>query len=108
MTADSAPPHLDAWWPRVLNGIRAAALAVRVTAPQRRGIAARTMLCIGLPLAIGLVTGHVEEGAAAAFGGLAGFSVPESPYRYRGAPPDNRSRPADQELTRPRPSPTGT
>jgi hypothetical protein len=30
-----------------------------------------------------LVTGHVEEGAAAAFGGLAGFSAPESPYRYR-------------------------
>jgi len=29
------------------------------------------------------VTGHVEEGAAAAFGGLAGFSAPESPYRYR-------------------------
>jgi uncharacterized membrane protein YccC len=41
------------------------------------------MLCIGLPLAIGLASGHIEEGAAASFGGLAGFTVPDSPYRYR-------------------------
>jgi len=36
MTADGAPAGLDAWWTWVLNGVRAAALAVRVTAPRHR------------------------------------------------------------------------
>jgi uncharacterized membrane protein YccC len=41
------------------------------------------MLCIGLPLLIGMAFGHIQEGAASSFGGLAGFSVPDAPYRYR-------------------------
>jgi hypothetical protein len=83
MTADGATTRPEAWWVRLFDGVRTAVRAVRVTAPQRRGIAVRAMLCIGLPLVIGLTSGHIVEGAAASFGGLAGFSVPESPYRYR-------------------------
>jgi uncharacterized membrane protein YccC len=41
------------------------------------------MLCLAVPLLIGLLTGHPAEGAQASFGGLAGLYVPDSPYRYR-------------------------
>jgi hypothetical protein len=41
------------------------------------------MLCLAIPLLIGLLTGHPAEGAQASFGGLAGLYVPDSPYRYR-------------------------
>ena len=41
------------------------------------------MLCLAMPLLIGLLTGHPAEGAQASFGGLAGLYVPDSPDRYR-------------------------
>jgi uncharacterized membrane protein YccC len=41
------------------------------------------MVCVALPLAIGVAAGHPRSGAAASFGGLAGLYVPQSPYRYR-------------------------
>jgi uncharacterized membrane protein YccC len=62
---------------------RATALALRRAAPQRAGIAVRTMTCVALPLAIGVAAGHPQSGAAASFGGLASLYVPQSPYRYR-------------------------
>jgi uncharacterized membrane protein YccC len=62
---------------------RATVLALRGAAPQRAGIAVRTMACVALPLAIGVAAGHPQSGAAASFGGLAGLYVPQSPYRYR-------------------------
>ena len=63
--------------------VRATVLALRGAAPQRAGIAMRTMACSALPLAIGVAAGHPQSGAAASFGGLAGLYVPQSPYRYR-------------------------
>ena len=63
--------------------VRATVLALRGAAPQRAGIAVRTMACVALPLAIGVAAGHPQSGAAASFGGLAGLYVPQSPYRYR-------------------------
>jgi uncharacterized membrane protein YccC len=62
---------------------RATVLALRRAAPQRAGIAVRTMTCVALPLAIGVAAGHPRSGAAASFGGLASLYVPQSPYRYR-------------------------
>jgi uncharacterized membrane protein YccC len=62
---------------------RATVLALRRAAPQRAGIAVRTMICVALPLAIGVAAGHPQSGAAASFGGLASLYVPQSPYRYR-------------------------
>ena len=62
---------------------KATVLALRGAAPQRAGIAVRTMACVALPLAIGVAAGHPQAGAAASFGGLAGLYVPQSPYRYR-------------------------
>jgi hypothetical protein len=62
---------------------RATVLALRGAAPQRAGIAVRTMVCVAVPLAIGVAAGHPQSGAAASFGGLAGLYVPQSPYRYR-------------------------
>lgn len=41
------------------------------------------MLCLALPLLVGVLTGHPADGAQASFGGLAGLYVPDSPYRYR-------------------------
>ena len=58
-------------------------MALRSAAPQRAGIAMRTMACVTLPLAIGVAAGHPRSGATALFGGLAGLYVPQSPYRYR-------------------------
>ena len=63
--------------------VRATVLALRSAAPQRAGIAVRTMVCVALPLAIGVAAGHPRSGATASFGGLAGLYVPQSPYRYR-------------------------
>ena len=63
--------------------VRATVLALRSAAPQRAGIAMRTMACVTLPLAIGVAAGHPRSGATASFGGLAGLYVPQSPYRYR-------------------------
>ena len=63
--------------------VRATVLALRGAAPQRAGIAMRTMVCVALPLAIGVAAGHPRSGATASFGGLAGLYVPQSPYRYR-------------------------
>jgi hypothetical protein len=63
--------------------VRATVLALRGAAPQRAGIAVRAMVCVALPLAIGVAAGHPRLGAAASFGGLAGLYVPQSPYRYR-------------------------
>ena len=63
--------------------VRAIVLALRGAAPQRAGIAVRTMVCVALPLAIGVAAGHPQSGAAASFGGLASLYVPQSPYRYR-------------------------
>jgi uncharacterized membrane protein YccC len=62
---------------------RATVLALRRAAPQRAGIAVRTMTCVALPLAIGVAAGHPQSGAAASFGGLASLYVPQSPYRFR-------------------------
>jgi uncharacterized membrane protein YccC len=62
---------------------RATVLALRRAAPQRAGIAVRTMVSVALPLAIGVAVGHPQSGAAASFGGLASVYVPQSPYRYR-------------------------
>jgi uncharacterized membrane protein YccC len=62
---------------------RAAVLALRRAAPQRAGIAVRTMTSVALPLAIGVAVGHPQSGATASFGGLASLYVPQSPYRYR-------------------------
>jgi len=62
---------------------RATVLALRRAAPQRAGIAVRTMTCVALPLAIGVAVGHPQSGATASFGGLASLYVPQSPYRYR-------------------------
>ena len=62
---------------------RATVLALRDAAPQRAGIAVRAMVCVALPLAIGVAAGHPRSGATASFGGLAGLYVPQSPYRYR-------------------------
>ncbi len=62
---------------------RATVLALRGAAPQRAGIAVRTMVSVALPLAIGVAAGHPQSGAAASFGGLASLYVPQSPYRYR-------------------------
>jgi uncharacterized membrane protein YccC len=62
---------------------RATVLALRAAAPQRAGIAVRTMVSVALPLAIGVAAGHPQSGAAASFGGLASLYVPQSPYRYR-------------------------
>jgi uncharacterized membrane protein YccC len=62
---------------------RATVLALRRAAPQRAGIAVRTMTSVALPLAIGVAVGHPQSGAAASFGGLASLYVPQSPYRYR-------------------------
>lgn len=62
---------------------RATVLALRRAAPQRAGIAVRTMTCVALPLAIGVAAGHPQSGATASFGGLASLYVPQSPYRYR-------------------------
>jgi len=62
---------------------RATVLALRCAAPQRAGIAVRTMTCVALPLAIGVAAGHPQSGATASFGGLASLYVPQSPYRYR-------------------------
>jgi uncharacterized membrane protein YccC len=62
---------------------RATVLALRRAAPQRAGIAVRTMTCVALPLAIGVAAGHPRSGATASFGGLASLYVPQSPYRYR-------------------------
>jgi uncharacterized membrane protein YccC len=62
---------------------RATVLALRGAAPQRVGIAVRTMVSVALPLAIGVAAGHPQSGAAASFGGLASLYVPQSPYRYR-------------------------
>jgi uncharacterized membrane protein YccC len=63
---------------------RATVLALRAAAPQRTGIAVRTMVSVALPLALGVAAGHPQSGAAASFGGLASLYVPQSPYRYRG------------------------
>src|SRR5260370_34406791 len=63
--------------------VRAPVWALRGAAPQRAGIAMRTMACSALPLAIGVAAGHPQSGATASFGGLAGLYVPQSPYRYR-------------------------
>ena len=68
---------------KVLDEVRAIAVGVRVAAPGRASIALRTALCVAVPLAVGSATGHPAEGAAASFGGLAGLSVPQAPYRYR-------------------------
>ena len=68
---------------KVLDEVRAIAVGVRVAAPGRASIALRTALCVAVPLAVGVATGHPAEGAAASFGGLAGLSVPQAPYRYR-------------------------
>ena len=65
-----------------MDNLRATARAVRQSAELRRGPALRTMLCLALPLLIGVLTGHPAEGAQASFGGLAGLYVPDSPYRY--------------------------
>jgi uncharacterized membrane protein YccC len=62
---------------------RATVSALRAAAPQRAGIAVRTMVSVALPLAIGVAAGHPQSGAAASFGGLASLYVPQSPYRYR-------------------------
>lgn len=43
----------------------------------------RSMVCIGVPLVVGLVVGEPQAGAAASFGGLAGLYVAQAPYRYR-------------------------
>jgi uncharacterized membrane protein YccC len=63
--------------------VRATVLALRDAAPQRAGIAVRTMVSVALPLAIGVAAGHPQSGATASFGGLASLYVPQSPYRYR-------------------------
>ncbi|HWM58697.1 MAG TPA: FUSC family protein [Pseudonocardia sp.] len=63
--------------------VRVVAAQLRAAAPGRLGLALRAALCVGAPLAVGLATGAPEQGAAASFGGLAGLSVPQAPYRYR-------------------------
>jgi uncharacterized membrane protein YccC len=63
--------------------VKTTVVALRDAARQRCGIAARTMVCVALPLAIGVAAGHPQSGATASFGGLAGLYVPQSPYRYR-------------------------
>ena len=69
------------------RGISAEVIAVaaglRAAAPTRVGLALRAGLCVGLPLLVGLLIGQPADGAAASFGGLAGLSVPEAPFRYR-------------------------
>ena len=40
--------------------VRAIVLALRAAAPQRAGIAVRTMACVALPLAIGVAAGHPQ------------------------------------------------
>ena len=65
------------------GNLRATAETVRQSAVRRRGPAVRAMLCLAVPLLIGLLTGHPAEGAQASFGGLAGLYVPDSPYRYQ-------------------------
>ena len=69
---------------RFLDDARGIAAGVRDAAPVRAGLAVRAGLCVGVPLAVGLAVGHPADGAAASFGGLAGLSVPQAPYRYRG------------------------
>ncbi|HVH21414.1 MAG TPA: hypothetical protein VNA11_03060, partial [Pseudonocardia sp.] len=64
--------------------VAAIAAGLRTAAPTRSGLALRAGLCVGLPLVVGLVAGQPADGAAASFGGLAGLSVPEAPFRYRG------------------------
>jgi uncharacterized membrane protein YccC len=68
---------------RISGEVAAIAAGLRAAAPGRSGLAVRAGLCIGLPLLIGLLVGHPADGAAASFGGLAGLSVPEAPFRYR-------------------------
>src|SRR6201987_6532945 len=63
--------------------VRATVLALRGAAPQRAGIAVRAMVCVAVPLAIGVAAGHPRLGPTASFGGLAGLYVPQSPYRSR-------------------------
>jgi len=63
--------------------LRTTAETVRQSAVRRRGPDFRAMLCLAVPLLIGLLAGHPAEGAQATFGGLAGLYVPDSPYRYR-------------------------
>jgi hypothetical protein len=58
---------------------RATVLALRGAAPQRAGIAVRTMVSVALPLAIGVAAGHPQSGAAASFGGLASLYVRSRP-----------------------------
>ncbi len=69
---------------RLLDEARGIGAALRVAVPARVGLALRAGLCVALPLVVGLATGHPADGAAASFGGLAGLSVPQAPYRYRG------------------------
>jgi len=66
-----------------LSGVRGTAAAVRVVAADRGGVAVRSMVCIGVPLVVGLMVGEPQAGAAASFGGLAGLYVAQAPYRYR-------------------------
>ena len=66
-----------------LDGARVVLAALRRAAPGRVGLAVRAALCIGVPLAVGLTLGDPAGGAAASFGGLAGLSVSQAPYRYR-------------------------
>jgi hypothetical protein len=68
----------------LVQRVRDVAAALRATAPGRAGIAARTALCVAVPLTVGVVVGQPEAGAGATFGALAGLYVPQSPYRYRG------------------------
>jgi uncharacterized membrane protein YccC len=69
---------------RALDKARGIGAALRVAVPTRVGLALRAGLCVALPLVVGLAAGHPADGAAASFGGLAGLSVPQAPYRYRG------------------------
>lgn len=66
-----------------MDNLRATARAVRLSAERRRGPALRALLCLALPLFVGVLTGHPADGAQASFGGLAGLYVPDAPYRYR-------------------------
>ena len=49
----------------------------------RWAIGLRAGLCLGVPLFVGVVTGHTGWGAIASMGGFAGFYGPLAPYRHR-------------------------
>ena len=68
---------------RVVQQVSSVTAEVVAAAARRRAVALRAMLCVTVPLLVGLLLGQPAEGAQASFGGLAGLYVTDAPFRYR-------------------------